>query len=53
MSKINNWIMDMESYTWAAIEANYNLEQTIKYVQEHVKPTDENYVRQLYKEYTE
>ena len=51
MSRINDWMMDMESYTWAAIEANLSLKETIRYVKQHMSVVDESYVRRLYEEF--
>ena len=51
MSRIKDWIIDMESYTWAAIEANLSLKETIAYVKRHMKSVDERYIRQIYEDY--
>lgn len=51
MAKVKDWIIDMESYTWAAIEANLSLKETIAYVKLHVKVIDEAYIRNLYEDY--
>lgn len=51
MSRTKDWVIDMESYTWAAIEANLSLKDTISYVKQHMQIVDESYIRQLYKEY--
>ena len=53
MAAIKDWMMDMENYTWSAIEANLNLKDTIDYVKSHVSYTDEGYVRQLYMEFNQ
>ena len=44
MARIKDWLIDMEAYTWAAIEANLSLNETIAYVKRHVNGVDEMYV---------
>lgn len=51
MARVKDWIIDMESYTWAAIEANLSLKETIAYVKRHMKNVDESYIRRIYEDY--
>lgn len=53
MARIKDWLIDMEAYTWAAIEANLSIKDTIAYVKAHVGMVDESYVRRLYEEYNQ
>lgn len=51
MSKVKDWIIDIESYTWEAINDDLSLKETISFVKRKMKNVDESYVRRIYEEY--
>lgn len=53
MSRNYDFRADMESYTWDAVDSGMSLKETLAYVRRKMKNIDENYVRKLYREYSE
>lgn len=54
MSKIKNWIMEMEELIYDAIENGAgSVEEVSEYVESKMDVVDKNYVSKVYKELTE
>ena len=54
MSKIKNWIMEMEELIYDAIENGAgSIEEVSEYVESKMDVVDKNYVSKVYKELTE
>lgn len=51
MARVKDWLIDIENYTWEAIQKDMSLNETIAYVKRNMKNVDESYVRQIYEEY--
>jgi hypothetical protein len=51
MARVKDWLIDMESYTWEAIEKGLSLNETIAYVRRNMKDIDSSYVEEIYKQY--
>lgn len=50
MAKVKDWLIDIENYTWEAINEGLSLKDTIAYVKRNMKNVDESYVRRLYED---
>lgn len=50
MARVKDWLIDIESYTWEAIQKGMSLNETIAYVKRNMKNVDESYIRQIYEE---
>ena len=54
MSKIKNWIMEMEELIYDAIENGASsVEEVSKYVESKMDVVDKNYISKVYKELAE
>lgn len=51
MARVKDWLIDMESYTWEAIEKGLSLSETIAYVKRNMKHFDSSYVEEIYKQH--
>lgn len=52
MARVKDWLIDIESYTWEAIDKGLSLKETIAYVKRNMKYIDESYIHQIYEEYS-
>lgn len=51
MAKVKDWLIDMESYTWEAIQKGLDVKSTIAYVKRNMKNVDESYIRKIYEDH--
>jgi hypothetical protein len=50
MARVKDWLIDIESYTWEAIEKGLSLKDTIAYVKRNMKNVDTSYVEEVYRQ---
>lgn len=48
MARVKDWMIDMEDYTWQAIQRGMSLSETIVFVKKNLKSADESYIRRIY-----